>query len=70
MKHADLGRAGGRPPPPGPPFVLFSDIHFRLTDPEIILKMSSAPKYTTFEEGARAKKKTILFFGQKFPKIA
>ena len=43
----------------GPPFLLFTDIHFWLTDPKV-LKAPLAPIYTNFEGGARAKK-THLF---------
>ena len=64
---ADLGGGGGagapssgiRPDadPKGPPFVIFWDIPFRLTDPKIFLNFS----YTDFEGGARAEK--TQFFG-------
>ena len=58
--------SGIRPPadPKGPPFALFSDIHFWLTDLKIFLM---APIYTNFEGGARAEK--TRFFSQNFPKM-
>ena len=62
---ADLGGGAGAPSsgirpdadPKGPPFVIFWDIPFRLTDPKIFLNFS----YTDFEGGARAEK--TQFFG-------
>ena len=79
---ADLGEGGGgggadapppsgiRPPadPKGPPFDIFSEIHFWRTDPKIFLKAPSVPIYTNFE-GQRAPKKT-QFFCQNFSKSA
>ena len=59
--------AGGRrflAGPKGPPFELFSDIQFWLTDSKFFLKASSAPIYTYFN-GERATKKT-QFFGKIF----
>ena len=59
-----------RPPadPKGPPFVLFWDIHFWLTDLKIFVKAPSAPIYTNFLGGARAEK--APFFSRNFPKFA
>ena len=39
-----------------PSFVLFSYIHFWLTDPKSFLKVPLAPTITTFEGEARAEK--------------
>ena len=59
-----------RPPvdPKGPPFVLFWDIHFWLTYPQIFLKGPFAPIKTSFWGGARAKQNPI--FCQNFSKSA
>ena len=53
---------GIRPPahPKGPPFVLFWDLHFWLTDPTIFLKATLAPNYTKLRSAA-PKKKTIFW---------
>ena len=58
-----LPPSGIRPPADskGPPFDTFSEIHFWLTDPKMVLKAPSAPIYTNFE-GERLFR---LFF-QKF----
>ena len=60
-----------RPPadPKGPPFVLFWDIHFWLTDPKTFLKAPLAPSYTNFEGSARRKiRKTRNFLVEIFQK--
>ena len=71
-------RVGARSPPlrvlppadpKGPPFVLFWDIHFWLTELKILLRAPSPPTDTNFEEGTRAKKKRN-FFNRSFPKSA
>ena len=49
--------------PKSPPFVLFWDIHFWLTDPKIFLKAPLATIYTHYK---RAEK--TGFFGKHFPK--
>ena len=65
------------PPPPsgirphadlkGPPFILFRDIHFWLTDPKIFIRAPLAPRYI-FSRGSERRK--MGFFGQNFPKRA
>ena len=56
-RNADALLSTIRPPadPKGPPFVLFWDIHCRLTDPKPFLKATLAPIYTNFEGEARQK---------------
>ena len=54
--------------PKWPPFVIFWDLHFWMTDLQSFLKEPSAPIYTNFE-GECAPKKTELF-GRIFPKSA
>ena len=46
--------------PNGPPFVLFWDIHFWLTDLKTFLKASVAPIYTNFEGERALKKRNFL----------
>ena len=59
MRYGRLPFAGIRPTadPKGPPFVLFWDIHFWLTDKNVSKGASppSAPTYTKFKGGARRK---------------
>ena len=67
-----MGRGRTRPPSricPLPtqrsPFVLFSDIHFWLTDLKIFLKAPLAPIYTNYEGERAPKKRALVNF---FPK--
>ena len=53
------------------PLVLFRDIQFWQTDPKNFQKAPCAPKYTTFNVGARTKKNDFLVKRfQKVPKNA
>ena len=56
---ADLGDASPADPK-GPPFALFWDIHFWITDPKIFLKLPLASIINNYEGEARAKKCNIL----------
>ena len=76
---ADLGGGGGvdaplpsglqpSADPKGPPFALFWDIYFCLTDLKIFLKAPLTPIYNNFEGGARAEK-TQFFLVEIFQKV-
>ena len=56
--------------PEGPPFELFSDIQFWLTDSKFFLKASSAPIYTYFNGERATKKRNFLVKFSKMPKNA
>ena len=72
----DLGGGGGDTSSQGfdplpnqrAPFFTILRYLFLVTDPNIFLRASSAPKCTDFEGGARLKK--TQFFGQNYPKDA